>query len=138
MGDALDFDVADSDKARGMIAPMTEDANSEMKGNGGQSPVGDNPRPPGARPHDDAGNKPATSEERADRDETRREIVAAGIKLAFVTPLVSSFLARDAQAAGSNHSCYPAGAACGGGKAEPCCPGLFCIADIDSGEDICG
>ncbi|MCO6439417.1 MAG: hypothetical protein J5J06_20195 [Phycisphaerae bacterium] len=61
--------------------------------------------------------------------EARREIVATGVKLAFVTPLITTFLARDAQAAGSNHSCYPAGTECGGGTAEPCCPGTTCNPD---------
>lgn len=64
--------------------------------------------------------------------EARREIVTTGVKLVFVAPLISSFLARDAHAAGSNHSCYPAGMECGGGTAEPCCPGSLCVPDVGS------
>lgn len=59
---------------------------------------------------------------------SRRDVVRAGIKLAFVAPMVSTFLAEDAMAMGSNHSCYPAGHACGGATLEPCCPGLSCTA----------
>ncbi|MBI4718593.1 MAG: hypothetical protein HY763_12360 [Planctomycetes bacterium] len=59
---------------------------------------------------------------------TRREVVRQGVKLVFVAPVVSSFFARDAVAAGSNHSCYPAGNVCGGATLEPCCDGLTCIA----------
>lgn len=59
---------------------------------------------------------------------TRREIVRRGAKLAFVPPLIVTFTAQQAMAAGSNHSCYPAGHACEGiFDAEPCCPGLVCL-----------
>lgn len=52
---------------------------------------------------------------------TRRDVVQQGIKLAFVPPVLSTFFAEEARAAGSNQSCYPAGHVCPG--AEPCCNG---------------
>jgi hypothetical protein len=52
---------------------------------------------------------------------TRRSVVGIGVKAAFIAPLLSTFLASEAQAAGSNHSCYPTGHACPG--LEPCCNG---------------
>lgn len=52
---------------------------------------------------------------------TRRDVVRCGVKLTFVAPMVSTFFARDAYAAGSKFSCYPAGHVCPG--AEPCCSG---------------
>lgn len=57
---------------------------------------------------------------------TRRDIVRHGMKLVFVAPVLSTFFAKDALAAGSNHSCYPVGHACGGATLEPCCNGLVC------------
>ncbi len=58
---------------------------------------------------------------------TRRDIIREGLKVAFVAPVVTTFFARDAVAAGSNHSCYPEGHACSTlGNAEPCCDGLTC------------
>lgn len=51
------------------------------------------------------------------REHTRRTVVLKGMKLAFVAPVVSTFLASDAYA--NNYSCYPAGHACPG--AEVCC-----------------
>ncbi|UCC32427.1 MAG: hypothetical protein JSU86_09125 [Phycisphaerales bacterium] len=54
----------------------------------------------------------------------RREVLSHGAKLAFVVPVVMTFCAKDAVAAGSNYSCYPAGHACPG--AEPCCDNLAC------------
>ena len=55
---------------------------------------------------------------------SRRDVIRRGSKLAFVVPVLMTFSAKDALAAGSNHSCYPAGHACPG--AEPCCNGLAC------------
>jgi hypothetical protein len=63
---------------------------------------------------------------------TRRDVIRCGARAAWITPVVLTFTARDAVAAGSNHSCYPEGHTCieGGtiedGNAEPCCPGLNC------------
>ena len=62
----------------------------------------------------------------------RRDVVKEGIKLAFVAPLLSTFLARQAYA---SYSCYPQGHACtnGGGDPENCCPGLTCQdPDVDT------
>ena len=50
--------------------------------------------------------------------QTRREVVRSGIKLAFVVPVVSTFLAANAYAA--RYSCYPVGHACDA-TTEPCC-----------------
>lgn len=58
---------------------------------------------------------------------TRRDVVRQGVKLAFVAPVITTFFARDAMAAGSNHSCYPTGHACPG--AEPCCNGP-CVVNV--------
>ena len=66
---------------------------------------------------------------------SRRKVVREGLKLVFVAPMLTTFFARDALAAGSNHSCYPAGHACGGATLEECCPGLTC--DV-GGTDECG
>ena len=72
---------------------------------------------------------------------TRRDIIREGLKVAFVAPVVTTFFARDALAAGSNHSCYPALHECdkNGIGAEPCCDGLSCQfshVDIDTTDDI--
>lgn len=56
---------------------------------------------------------------------TRRDVVRAGTKLAFIAPLVLTFSASQAMAAASTQSCYPAGHACPG--AETCCNGLNCV-----------
>jgi hypothetical protein len=53
---------------------------------------------------------------------TRRELVRRGTKLVYVAPFLSTFLAKQAQAKTTNHSCYPANHACPG--AEPCCSGV--------------
>ncbi len=58
---------------------------------------------------------------------SRREVVRQGAKLAFVAPLLTTFLAREAQAATKLYSCYAPGHACPG--AEPCCSGI-CGGDI--------
>ncbi|MFQ5590147.1 MAG: hypothetical protein ACE5HE_03195 [Phycisphaerae bacterium] len=63
---------------------------------------------------------------------SRREVVRQGAKLAFVAPILSTFVAQQAYAA---YSCYPQGHACtnGGGDAEICCPGLTCKdPDVDT------
>ena len=60
---------------------------------------------------------------RAPEFHSRRDVVRRGMKLAFMAPVVSTFFAADAQAAGSNHSCYPTGQACNGTSAEFCCDG---------------
>ncbi len=52
---------------------------------------------------------------------SRRAVIKAGVKLAFTAPLLSTFFARDALAAGSVTSCYPDGQACGSNAA--CCSG---------------
>ncbi len=57
---------------------------------------------------------------------SRRELMRKGAKLVFVAPVLSTFFAHDAFAAGSRHSCYPAGHPCGVGHNEECCPGLTC------------
>jgi hypothetical protein len=59
---------------------------------------------------------------RIDGRMSRRDLVRRGTKLAFVAPLLSSFLASEARAAHTNHSCYPVTHACPG--AEPCCSGM--------------
>jgi len=60
---------------------------------------------------------------------SRRRVVGAGLKLAFVAPVVSTFLSDQARAAGSNLSCYPAGHVCNDITSEEnCCPGLTCSA----------
>ncbi len=58
--------------------------------------------------------------------QTRREVVRQGIKLAFIAPVISTFLARDAYA--DNYSCYPQGHVCNndGSDPEDCCAGLTC------------
>jgi hypothetical protein len=80
------------------------------------------------RNHRDDQREARSAETLSETGQTRRGIVRAGIKLAFVAPVVSTFLAEDAMAVGSNHSCYPAGHACGGATLESCCPGLTCTA----------
>lgn len=60
---------------------------------------------------------------------TRRELVRRGVKLAFIAPVVTTFFAQEAYAAGSNHSCYPTGHACGGGEKEDCCSGA-CVLNV--------
>ncbi len=67
---------------------------------------------------------------------TRRDVVRQGVKLAFVAPVLTTFFARDAQAAGSNHSCYPAGHVCrdDGSDPENCCPTLTCSGN----PGVCG
>ncbi|MCH8251347.1 MAG: hypothetical protein IID36_02725 [Planctomycetes bacterium] len=75
----------------------------------------------------------ASPEDRGDANAarpSRRDIVRRGAKLAFIAPLLTTFLAEDAYAAGSNHSCYASGHACGlGGEQEACCAGLSCTAN---------
>jgi hypothetical protein len=68
---------------------------------------------------------------------SRREIVRGGIKLAFVAPTLSTFLAERAYAA--NYSCYGQGHPCvnGGPDAEPCCPGLTCQDPDTDGNFTC-
>ena len=58
----------------------------------------------------------------------RRDVVKAAAKLPFTPPLIVTFTAADARAAGSNHSCYELGHECNmaGEQMEPCCPGLTC------------
>ena len=63
----------------------------------------------------------------------RRKLLSHGVKLAFVAPVVMTFSAKDALAAGSNHSCYPEGHACPGNEA--CCEGLACNDGVCS--DVC-
>lgn len=58
----------------------------------------------------------------AESGTTRRQIMREGARLAFVAPLLSTFLAGQAYAA--NYSCYPAGHVCGTGlEQESCCNG---------------
>ena len=59
----------------------------------------------------------------------RREVVRQGIKLAFVAPVLSTFFAKDAIAAGSGASCYPNGQDCG--SDEACCSGDCDIGGTD-------
>ena len=61
---------------------------------------------------------------------TRREVVRAGVKLVFVAPVLSTFFASDALAAGSGGSCYPNGQACGTNDA--CCSGNCDIGGTDT------
>lgn len=60
--------------------------------------------------------------EKASEPPTRRDMVRKGTKLAFIAPFFTTFLATQAQAKTTNHSCYPANHACLG--AEPCCSGI--------------
>ena len=61
---------------------------------------------------------------------TRRELMRRGVKLAFIAPVVTTFFAQEAYAAGSNHSCYPTGHACDvGGEKEECCSGV-CVGNL--------
>ncbi|MGB0715473.1 MAG: hypothetical protein ACPGXK_06325 [Phycisphaerae bacterium] len=62
--------------------------------------------------------QPSVSQE--ETDESRRALIRKGVKLAFVSPVITSFLASQARAAGSNLSCYPTGQPCGD---EACCNG---------------
>ena len=64
----------------------------------------------------------------------RRGVLRQGARLAFVAPLVLTFSAQQAMAAGSNQSCYPAGHACPGN--EPCCDDMTCNAGVCG--DACG
>ena len=66
---------------------------------------------------------PLETDPRAPKFHSRREVVRRGVKLAFMAPVISTFFAADAQAAGSNHSCYPTGQACNGASEEGCCDG---------------
>ncbi|HNQ24676.1 MAG TPA: hypothetical protein PKK06_16460 [Phycisphaerae bacterium] len=59
---------------------------------------------------------------------TRRDVMRGGLKLAFVAPVVTTFFAHQAYAAGSNHSCYAVGHDCDlPGQKESCCPTLVCL-----------
>jgi hypothetical protein len=74
------------------------------------------------------GDHPPSGEVRTHQEPaalTRREIIRGGVRLVFVVPVLSTFFAHDAIAAGSRHSCYPTGHACPG--AEPCCDGPCAI-----------
>ncbi len=64
----------------------------------------------------------------SDKQKSRREVVRAGIKLAFVAPVISTFFAQDAMA--YVQSCYPLNHTCAAGTLEPCCNGLNCVADV--------
>jgi hypothetical protein len=65
-----------------------------------------------------------------DAGNSRRDVMRKGVRLAFITPVLVTFFAGDARAAGSNHSCYPEGHVCNtGSDQEPCCPGLSCTAE---------
>jgi hypothetical protein len=59
-------------------------------------------------------------------DPARRDVIKAAAKLPFIAPLITTFTAADALAAGSNHSCYELGHRCNQAN-EPCCPGLTCV-----------
>lgn len=59
--------------------------------------------------------------DRAGGHQSRRDVMRHGVRLAFVAPAISTFLAHEAYAA--NYSCYPTGHACGTGHNEPCCTG---------------
>ena len=73
------------------------------------------------------GESPAARDTLAARGHSRRAVVREGVKLAFVAPVLTTFFASDARAAGSNHSCYPATHLCDGTHiGEECCPGLSC------------
>ena len=77
-------------------------------------------------------NREVTRAEEAlsETGQKRRDIVRAGIKMAFVAPVVSTFLAKDAMAAASVLSCYPVGHACDGATWENCCNGLACVGNV--------
>ena len=69
-------------------------------------------------------SSPGDSEPREARPH-RRDIMRAGVKLAFVPPIVSTFHASQAYAA--NYSCYGLGHSCDTSEdPERCCPGLDC------------
>ncbi len=58
---------------------------------------------------------------------SRRDVVSNGVKLAFVTPVVSTFIASRAYAA--NYSCYPLDHGCdfdSESKRQACCDALVC------------
>lgn len=74
------------------------------------------------------GDEAAAPRSEGGRTRTRREVMRAGVKLAFVAPVITTFAARQALAAGSVQSCYPLGHPCGGERLEDCCPGLNCVA----------
>jgi hypothetical protein len=70
---------------------------------------------------------PAAQDTITARGHSRRAVVREGMKLAFVAPALTTFFAREARAAGSNHSCYPEGHLCDGTHTgEECCAGLQC------------
>ena len=70
---------------------------------------------------------PAARDTFAAHGHSRRAVVREGMKLAFVAPVLTTFFASDARAAGSNHSCYPATHLCDGVHIkEGCCPPLTC------------
>lgn len=55
---------------------------------------------------------------------SRRDVVRHGLRMAFTAPVIMTFSASEARAAGSNLSCYPQGHTCPG--MEPCCDDLDC------------
>jgi hypothetical protein len=68
--------------------------------------------------------------ERRDALRSRRDIIRQGIRLAFIAPVVTTFLASEAHAAASRQSCYPTGHVCDlPGQQEPCCNGA-CVAGV--------
>ncbi len=76
-------------------------------------------------------SKPVHRDAPGSRKLSRRTIIREGVKLAFVTPAIVTFFAREARAGtASNHSCYPVGHACGGVTLEQCCDGLTCVTNV--------
>lgn len=70
------------------------------------------------------------SGDRRNARRSRREIIRGGIKLAFIAPVITTFLASEARAAASRQSCYPTGHVCDlPGQQEPCCNGA-CVGGV--------
>jgi hypothetical protein len=69
-------------------------------------------------------------------DPARRSLLKRGIRAAFVLPVVTTFSAKQALAAGSNLSCYPEAHACPG--LEACCDGLVCTGGQCTVGTACG
>ncbi len=63
---------------------------------------------------------------------SRRNFLRGAVKLAYVTPAVLALNPQEALAAGSNHSCYPAGHVCPG--QELCCDDMVCSGGVCTNE----
>jgi hypothetical protein len=89
--------------------------------------------PIAASPHGGAEQSLSAAASGGAPSHSRRAVVRTGAKLAFMAPVLTTFFASDARAAGSNHSCYPASHLCDGTHTgEECCPGLTCLGTVGS------